>query len=48
MNIDAAFFVVATGLMALIFLGFIAYGLLDGQFKDLNEAVFNLDEGDEE
>jgi hypothetical protein len=48
MNIDAAFFVIATGLMTLIFVGFIVYGLIDGQFKDLNEIVFNLDEGDEE
>jgi hypothetical protein len=48
MNIDALFFVAATGLMTLIFLGFIVYGLLDGQFKDLEKTEFNLDEGDEE
>jgi hypothetical protein len=48
MNIDAAFFVAASGLMMLIFLGFIIYGYRDGQFKDIEKKKFDLTGGEDE
>ena len=48
MNIDATFFVLASGLMTLIFLGFIVWGYRDGQFKDLEKTKFELWKEDEQ
>ena len=47
MNIDAAFYVAASGFMMLIFLGFAVWGYKTGQFKDLKETDFDLWKEDE-
>ena len=48
MNVDAAFFVAASGWMLLIFLGFLIWGYWDGQFKDLEKTNFDLWEEEKE
>ena len=48
MNIDAAFYVAASGLMMLIFLGFVVWGYKTGQFKDLKDTKFDLWKEDEQ
>jgi hypothetical protein len=48
MNVDAAFFVAASGWMLLIFLGFIIWGYRDGQFKDMKDVKFELWKEDEQ
>lgn len=47
MNVDAAYFVAASGWMLLIFLGFLIWGYGDGQFKDMKDAEFDLWREDE-
>jgi nitrogen fixation-related uncharacterized protein len=42
MNVDAMFFVAASGWMLLVFLGFIIWGYKDGQFTDLEKKKFEL------
>jgi nitrogen fixation-related uncharacterized protein len=48
MNVDAAFFVAASGWMLLIFLGLLIWGYRDGQFKDMKDVKFELWKEDEQ
>lgn len=46
-NFDALMLVAATGLMALIFVGFVVWGWRTGQYRDLEGHKFDLDGGED-
>jgi nitrogen fixation-related uncharacterized protein len=48
LNIDAFFFVLCSAMMLIIFLGFIVWGYLSGQFRDVEKKKWDLSEEDEE